>query len=155
MQGSSPIIRRHRAFDGAQPRHRGPKSIAAAASEYAEMCTSCHFAPGLEDNKLRPGLYPHPPDLADHRHDAEQDPLAAHTSAGRQLGNQTWDQDNGNARLGKNSRRRDHLDDRGVSSNPADAEPGTTKRDYPIRTPSLRAHPDVRCARCRCRSRGG
>jgi hypothetical protein len=39
----------------------------------------------MADNELRPGLYPHPRNLADHRHDAEQDPLAAHTSAARQF----------------------------------------------------------------------
>ena len=68
----------------AVPNLTDPKSIAAGASEYAEMCTSCHLAPGMEDNELRPGLYPHPPNLADYRHDAEQHPRAAHTSAARQ-----------------------------------------------------------------------
>jgi len=67
------------------PNLTDPKSIAAGASEYAEMCTSCHLAPGMADNELRPGLYPHPPNLADHRHDGEQDPLAADTSAARQF----------------------------------------------------------------------
>jgi mono/diheme cytochrome c family protein len=62
-----------------------PKAIAAGASEYAEMCTGCHLAPGMEDNEMRPGLYPYPPKLADHRRAAERDPLAVNASAARQF----------------------------------------------------------------------
>lgn len=40
------------------------KRIATGAGEYAEMCQSCHLAPGLADTELRKGLYPRPPDLA-------------------------------------------------------------------------------------------
>jgi len=61
------------------------KAIAAGASEYAEMCAGCHLAPGMEDNEMRPGLYPHPPNLADRRQDAKQDPLAVNASAARQF----------------------------------------------------------------------
>jgi mono/diheme cytochrome c family protein len=40
--------------------------IASGASEYAEMCTGCHLAPGMKDTELRAGLYPKPPNLVDH-----------------------------------------------------------------------------------------
>jgi mono/diheme cytochrome c family protein len=52
-----------------------PKLVASGASEYAEMCTACHLAPGMRDTELRKGLYPMPPDLAEHgahRSPAEQ-----------------------------------------------------------------------------------
>jgi ketosteroid isomerase-like protein/mono/diheme cytochrome c family protein len=52
-----------------------PKLVASGASEYAEMCTACHLAPGMRDTELRKGLYPMPPDLAvhgAHRSPAEQ-----------------------------------------------------------------------------------
>jgi mono/diheme cytochrome c family protein len=62
-----------------------PKAIAAGASEYAEMCTGCHMAPGMEDNEMRSGLYPYPPNLADHRRAVERDPLAVNASAARQF----------------------------------------------------------------------
>lgn len=41
-----------------------PKLIASGAGEYAEMCTGCHLAPGMEDTEMRTGLYPKPPNLA-------------------------------------------------------------------------------------------
>lgn len=42
-----------------------PKRIAAGAIEYAEMCVSCHAAPGItEESEIRQGLYPKPPNLA-------------------------------------------------------------------------------------------
>lgn len=34
------------------------------AGQYAEMCVSCHLAPGVDDTELRQGLYPKPPNLA-------------------------------------------------------------------------------------------
>jgi mono/diheme cytochrome c family protein len=43
-----------------------PKLVASGASEYAEMCTACHLAPGMGDTELRKGLYPMPPKLAEH-----------------------------------------------------------------------------------------
>lgn len=39
------------------------KLIANGASEYAEMCTGCHLAPGMRDTEIRKGLYPMPPNL--------------------------------------------------------------------------------------------
>jgi mono/diheme cytochrome c family protein len=42
------------------------KLIADGAGEYAEMCTGCHLAPGMKDTELRVGLYPKPPNLAEH-----------------------------------------------------------------------------------------
>lgn len=38
--------------------------IAAGARRYATLCVSCHLAPGVTKSDLRPGLYPHPPSLA-------------------------------------------------------------------------------------------
>jgi mono/diheme cytochrome c family protein len=38
--------------------------IAAGARQYATLCASCHLAPGVTQSDLRPGLYPHPPNLA-------------------------------------------------------------------------------------------
>lgn len=60
-----------------------PKKVAAGASEYAEMCTGCHLAPGMEDNELRPGLYPAAPNLAEHVHGSRHSD--ANTAAARQF----------------------------------------------------------------------
>ena len=38
--------------------------IRDGASDYDEMCTGCHLAPGLPENEIRPGLDPKPPLLA-------------------------------------------------------------------------------------------
>src|SRR5215469_11675863 len=38
--------------------------ISDGASDYDEMCTSCHLAPGMPENEMRPGLNPKPPLLA-------------------------------------------------------------------------------------------
>ncbi|HWU26433.1 MAG TPA: cytochrome c [Rhizomicrobium sp.] len=54
-----------RADDVAVPGNlNDPNRIANGASDYDAMCTGCHLAPGLKDNEMRPGLYPHPPELA-------------------------------------------------------------------------------------------
>lgn len=50
----------------APPNLADPKLVASGASEYAEMCTACHLAPGMGDTELRKGLYPMPPKLAEH-----------------------------------------------------------------------------------------
>jgi mono/diheme cytochrome c family protein len=67
------------------PNLADPKAIAAGASEYAEMCTGCHLAPGMEDNEMRPGLYPYPPNLADHPRADKRDRLAVNATAARQF----------------------------------------------------------------------
>jgi cytochrome c553 len=41
------------------------KFIASGASEFAEMCTGCHLAPGMKDTEMRAGLYPQPPNLTE------------------------------------------------------------------------------------------
>jgi cytochrome c553 len=41
-----------------------PVSIAAGAQHYAALCAGCHLAPGVTKSDIRPGLYPHPPNLA-------------------------------------------------------------------------------------------
>jgi mono/diheme cytochrome c family protein len=46
------------------PRLDNPKMIADGASDYDEMCTGCHLAPGMAENEMRPGLNPKPPVLA-------------------------------------------------------------------------------------------
>lgn len=38
--------------------------IREGAEHYSEMCVSCHLAPGMPDNELRPGMNPKPPTLA-------------------------------------------------------------------------------------------
>ena len=40
-----------------------PQRIAAGAKHYAALCVGCHLAPGLTKSEIRPGLYPHPPNL--------------------------------------------------------------------------------------------
>jgi mono/diheme cytochrome c family protein len=41
-----------------------PARIAAGARHYASLCVGCHLAPGVTKSEIRPGLYPHPPNLA-------------------------------------------------------------------------------------------
>ncbi len=41
-----------------------PQRILQGAGHYAEMCTGCHLAPGMDDSELRQGLYPQPPNLS-------------------------------------------------------------------------------------------
>jgi len=41
-----------------------PARIAAGAQHYAALCAGCHLAPGVTKSDIRPGLYPHPPNLA-------------------------------------------------------------------------------------------
>ena len=41
-----------------------PERIAAGAEHYAALCVGCHLAPGVTKSEIRPGLYPHPPNLA-------------------------------------------------------------------------------------------
>ena len=41
-----------------------PKRIATGAGLYAEMCSGCHLAPGMEKTEISQGLYPAAPDLA-------------------------------------------------------------------------------------------
>jgi mono/diheme cytochrome c family protein len=49
-----------------------PARIAAGAQRYAALCVTCHLAPGVTKSDLRPGLYPHPPNLAQEEIPAEQ-----------------------------------------------------------------------------------
>jgi mono/diheme cytochrome c family protein len=46
--------------------------IAAGAQRYAALCVTCHLAPGVTKSDLRPGLYPHPPNLAQEEKQGEQ-----------------------------------------------------------------------------------
>jgi mono/diheme cytochrome c family protein len=48
----------------AVPNLEDPRSIAAGAKQYATLCMGCHLAPGVTKSDVRPGLYPHPPNLA-------------------------------------------------------------------------------------------
>lgn len=41
--------------------------IGLSAEQYAGMCTGCHLAPGMDDNEIRQGLYPKPPNLSERR----------------------------------------------------------------------------------------
>ena len=40
-----------------------PKSVAVGAGLYAEMCSGCHLAPGMEKTEISQGLYPQAPEL--------------------------------------------------------------------------------------------
>lgn len=51
---------------GASPAFDQPQLVAAGARDYAEMCSQCHLAPGMEENEIRAGLYPQPPNLVEH-----------------------------------------------------------------------------------------
>ena len=44
-----------------------PKMIGAGAASYDKLCTACHLAPGMDEDKLRAGLYPKPPNFARRR----------------------------------------------------------------------------------------
>lgn len=46
------------------PSLEDPAQIAAGAALYSMLCVGCHLAPGVDKSALRPGLYPHPPNLA-------------------------------------------------------------------------------------------
>jgi mono/diheme cytochrome c family protein len=48
------------------PALEDPAMVAAGASRYATLCVGCHLAPGVAKSALRPGLYPHAPNLAEH-----------------------------------------------------------------------------------------
>lgn len=50
----------------APPALDDPQLLAMGAEHYAEMCTDCHLAPGMKDTEMRAGLYPRPPNLAEH-----------------------------------------------------------------------------------------
>jgi len=52
-----------RAADIQVPRLDDPAMIAEGARQYAEMCSVCHLAPGMQDSEIRHGLYPRPPNL--------------------------------------------------------------------------------------------
>jgi mono/diheme cytochrome c family protein len=41
-----------------------PRKITAGANRYEALCVGCHLAPGVTKSDIRPGLYPHPPNLA-------------------------------------------------------------------------------------------
>ncbi len=40
-----------------------PKRISRGAGQYAEMCSSCHLAPGMKRTEISWGLYPRAPEL--------------------------------------------------------------------------------------------
>lgn len=50
----------------APPALDDPALLAMGAEHYAAMCTNCHLAPGMADTETRKGLYPKPPNLAEH-----------------------------------------------------------------------------------------
>ena len=43
--------------------------VLKGAGQYAAMCANCHLAPEQTESKMRPGLYPKPPNLAEQRVD--------------------------------------------------------------------------------------
>jgi len=48
----------------AVPGLEDPENIGAGAQRYSALCVGCHLAPGVTKSALRPGLYPHPPNLS-------------------------------------------------------------------------------------------
>jgi mono/diheme cytochrome c family protein len=56
------IAVRARALD--TPNLEDPMRIRAGAERYAALCVECHLAPGVTKSNIRPGLYPHPPNLS-------------------------------------------------------------------------------------------
>jgi mono/diheme cytochrome c family protein len=49
-----------------------PARIAVGGQHYAALCVTCHLAPGVTKSDIRPGLYPHPPNLAQGEMQAER-----------------------------------------------------------------------------------
>jgi mono/diheme cytochrome c family protein len=49
------------------PDLQDPLKVVAGADRYARLCVGCHLAPGVTTSEIRPGLYPHPPNLAQGR----------------------------------------------------------------------------------------
>lgn len=47
------------------------KRVRRGGAQYAEMCESCHLAPGAKETPLRQGLNPRPPDLTRRREDMD------------------------------------------------------------------------------------
>ena len=45
-----------------------PKRIALGAGQYAEMCASCHLAPGMKRTEISRGLYPRASELRRRKH---------------------------------------------------------------------------------------
>jgi mono/diheme cytochrome c family protein len=45
-----------------------PKRIASGAGQYADMCSSCHLAPGMKRTEISRGLYPRAPELRRRSH---------------------------------------------------------------------------------------
>lgn len=52
-----------RAADIKVPPLTNPAMLVEGMEHYNAMCTSCHLAPGMSENEMRPGLYPKPPVL--------------------------------------------------------------------------------------------
>lgn len=48
----------------APPNLDDPTRIATGAGLYAEMCSGCHLAPGMEKTEISQGLYPQAPELS-------------------------------------------------------------------------------------------
>jgi mono/diheme cytochrome c family protein len=62
-----------RARDIKVPDLGSAQMVTRGAHEYAEMCVSCHLAPGAAGSDIRPGLNPQPPDFTRHAiHDPAQ-----------------------------------------------------------------------------------
>ncbi|MGH8530768.1 MAG: c-type cytochrome [Nevskiales bacterium] len=62
-----------------------PRQVAEGAEHYAAMCSGCHLAPGMEDTEIRAGLYPQPPQLAEHKHGESHADMDMRAMAARQF----------------------------------------------------------------------
>ncbi len=67
------------------PNLNDPKLLGEGAEHYTAMCSGCHLAPGMEDTEIRAGLYPQPPNLAEHEHGESHDGLDPAAMAARQF----------------------------------------------------------------------
>jgi mono/diheme cytochrome c family protein len=54
----------HRASGIEVPDLQDPLKVVDGADRYARLCVGCHLAPGVTTSEIRPGLYPHPQNLA-------------------------------------------------------------------------------------------
>ena len=91
-----------------------PALLSEGAEHYAEMCTGCHLAPGMDESELRKGLYPQA---------TQSHPLRPRARRGL-LGHQARHQDERNACLGQDPQRPEDLGHGRLSAEAADPDSG-------------------------------
>src|SRR5690606_36954899 len=63
-----------------------PELLLLGGADYNDMCASCHLKPGKRESDMSIGLYPAPPNLAEHSGDEER----GHGGSEQQLRRQFW-----------------------------------------------------------------